>query len=501
MKLSTAGRPSHILAGVRSSLVGRRVREVGAPGRLPVAPSGGRPSHRAVIGRVLIVTDALAATLGVTAGLVLLDPDGRADAQIATALAAVPVLLLLLKVYGLYDRDAKRVSSPTVDEVPGTFHAVLIWTLVLWAALKVLTDDRLVLAQAAAIIALVLVGVLGLRVAARRAVRRLAAAERVVVVGGGTEAALLVRKIHAHPEYAVDVIGYVADASSDRRLLGRVPWLGPVPKVRDVSREHRAERVIMAEPSLDDERLTALVRGLTDASVKVSVVPHVVDVLGTATELDDIEGMTVLGISPPRLSASSRALKRGLDLVVSGAGLVVLAPLLPLAALAIRLDSPGPVFFGHERLGRDGRRFRLFKLRTMVVDAEAQADELRERSLHPAWLHLTRDPRVTRVGSVLRRTSLDELPQLWNVLRGEMSLVGPRPMPPDVDRHITGWGRRRLELTPGLTGLWQVLGRTAIPFEEMIKLDYVYVTNWSLWSDIRLLLRTAWVVLSRRGAN
>jgi exopolysaccharide biosynthesis polyprenyl glycosylphosphotransferase len=460
-----------------------------------------RVSHRAVVRRVLALADALAGAAAVTAGLVLVDPDGRAPGQLLYALATIPVLLVLLKVYGLYDRDAKRISFSTVDDVPGIFHAVLLWVLALWAVLKLPDGDKLVLVQAVAVLVLGLVSVFFLRAATRRLVRRLAAPERVVVVGGGTEAALLVRKIHAHPEYAVDVVGHVARGNGGRALPGGVPCLGTLGDLRDVCREQGAERVIMAVPELDGSGLTDLVREANEDQVKVTVVPDVVDVLGPSTELDDVEGMTMLGISPPRLSASSRALKRTLDVVVSAAGILLLAPLLPFVALAIKLDSPGPIFFAHERLGRDGRRFRLFKLRTMVLDAEAQSAALREQSSHRAWLLLERDPRVTRVGRFLRRTSLDELPQLWNVLRGEMSLVGPRPMPPDVDRHITGWGRRRLELTPGLTGLWQVLGRTAIPFEEMIKLDYVYVTNWSLWGDVRLLLRTAFVVLSRRGAN
>jgi exopolysaccharide biosynthesis polyprenyl glycosylphosphotransferase len=468
-----------------------------APTERPVAP---RPSHRAIVRRVLGLADALAAALALAAGLALGDPDGRVAEQLPYGLAAVPGLLVLLKLYGLYDRDAKRISFSTVDDVPGAFHAVVLWTLALWAVLK-LAGERLVLVQAALVVVLTLVGVLVLRAATRRLVRRLAAPERVVVVGGGTEAALLVRKLRAHPEYAVDVVGYVADTNGARDLPGGVPCLGRLLDLRVICRDQGAERLIMAASDLDGEGLTDIVRDANEDQAKVSVVPDVVDVLGPSTELDDVEGLTLLGISPPRLSTSSRALKRTLDVVVSAAGLVLSAPLLALAAGAVRLDSRGPTFFAHERLGRDGRPFRIFKIRTMVLDAEAQAEALRSRSSHAAWLLLERDPRITRVGRFLRRTSIDELPQLWNVLRGEMSLVGPRPMPPDVDRHITGWGRRRLELTPGLTGLWQVLGRTAIPFEEMIKLDYVYVTNWSLWGDVRLLLRTAFVVLSRRGAN
>jgi len=171
-------------------------------------------------------------------------------------------------------------------------------------------------------------------------------------------------------------------------------------------------------------------------------------------------------------------------------------------ALAIRFDSPGRAIFRQPRRGREGRTFRIAKFRTMHVDAEHRRDEL----LHlnevdgPLFKVKNGDPRVTRIGGFLRRTSLDELPQLWNVLRGEMSLVGPRPFVVYEADQITGWASRRLDISPGITGLWQVLGRNEIPFEEMVKLDYLYVTNWSLWWDLKILCQTIPVVLGRRGA-
>jgi len=201
------------------------------------------------------------------------------------------------------------------------------------------------------------------------------------------------------------------------------------------------------------------------------------------------------------LSRSSRSLKRAMDLSVAGTALLLTAPLLAIAAIAVRLTSAGPMVYKQERIGHRGRRFKVYKLRTMAQDADERVKELQSASQHPAWLLLENDPRITPVGRILRLTSIDELPQLWNVIRGDMSLVGPRPMTPAVSEHIPGWGRRRLDLTPGITGLWQVLGRTTIPFEEMIKLDYLYVTNWSLWQDVRLLIRTLPVVLRRHGAN
>ena len=192
---------------------------------------------------------------------------------------------------------------------------------------------------------------------------------------------------------------------------------------------------------------------------------------------------------------------RALSVLVAAVGLVVLAPMLALIAAAIKLDSRGPVLFRQRRIGKDGRPFELVKFRTMRSDADqlqADLESLNEAS--GALFKIADDPRLTPVGRFLRRYSLDELPQLLNVLKGDMSLIGPRPLILEEDQFVESWARKRLLLKPGMTGLWQVLGRSAIPFEEMVKLDYVYVTNWSLWWDIKILLRTNPTVLARRGA-
>jgi lipopolysaccharide/colanic/teichoic acid biosynthesis glycosyltransferase len=282
-----------------------------------------------------------------------------------------------------------------------------------------------------------------------------------------------------------------------------VPWLGS-PAALDlaaIASSHAIDRVILAGADAVRGTLAELVRGAHRLGLKVDYSPHPLDVLGVAVEVDDIEGVTVFGLYPPVLGRSSRWAKRAMDVVGAATLLVLSAPLMVAIAVAVKLDSRGPVLFRHERVGRAGRRFRIAKFRTMVRGAEDMADDLRRESLDPHWLLLDRDPRVTRLGRTLRRTSLDELPQLWTVLTGDMSLVGPRPLIEAEDRQIVGWGRGRLDLTPGLTGLWQVLGRTSIPFEEMVKLDYIYVSNWSAWRDVQLLLRTLPVLLTRRGAN
>jgi exopolysaccharide biosynthesis polyprenyl glycosylphosphotransferase len=280
-----------------------------------------------------------------------------------------------------------------------------------------------------------------------------------------------------------------------------VPLLGSTADLGRLVAEGTIDRVILCRTDLEPPEVSHLADVCHRYAVKVGIVPGATDAYGPSIELDGVEGVTVLGVNPPVLGRTSRWLKRSFDTTLAAVGMVISAPLVLVAALVIPLDSRGPIFYRQLRIGKGGRAFTLYKLRTMVPDADKMRAELMVNSNDPNWLDLDHDPRVTRVGRFLRRTSIDELPQLLNVLKGEMSLVGPRPLPEEEDAMVDGWARGRLDLTPGITGLWQVLGRNSIPFEEMVKLDYAYVTNWSLWMDLRLLLRTMPVVLRRRGAK
>jgi exopolysaccharide biosynthesis polyprenyl glycosylphosphotransferase len=456
--------------------------------------SGLAPRRSRGLRRLLLAADVIAIS---TAALVALRfaHDVRLEALLACG-AMLPVWVILLKSYGLYDRDDQRINHATVDELPSLFHVVLVGVLLQLAVLRLAgrpVDD-----------AAPVTGVLGFalliagRAAVRRAARQMLPNERVMLVGDGSVARRFAEKVSEHPEYDLDLVGYVGKASA---ALEPLPHLGAVDEFSDVVRRAAVERVVVVGRDFDEGVVVDLLRSSRHLGVHVGLLPTVLDVAGPSLAVDDVAGMTVLGMRPPVLARSSRLLKRGMDLLLSTVLLVVLSPLIVLITAAIACSMGFPVIFVQERVGRNGRLFRMYKFRTMVRDADALEHELRERSEHPAWLLLQEDPRIMPLGRVLRGYSLDELPQLWNVVKGDMSLVGPRPMPPAVDEKIRGWQRHRLDLTPGITGLWQVLGRVNIPFEEMLTLDYLYVMNWSLWQDVRLLVHTLPAVARRRGAN
>jgi lipopolysaccharide/colanic/teichoic acid biosynthesis glycosyltransferase len=230
--------------------------------------------------------------------------------------------------------------------------------------------------------------------------------------------------------------------------------------------------------------------------VHVDIVPRLFDVTGPNVHVHSVEGVPLLGLAPTNLSRSSRAIKRAFDIAFATIALTLLGPVLLVIGLWVRLDSTGPAIFRQTRVGQDSRPFQILKFRTMVADAEDRKDELSHLNKHARpggddrMFKIEDDPRVTGSGRILRRYFIDELPQLVNVLRGEMSVIGPRPLIVDEASHATELSLRRLQLKPGMTGPWQVLGRSEIPFGEMVQLDYIYVTSWSLGYDIRLLFHT-----------
>jgi exopolysaccharide biosynthesis polyprenyl glycosylphosphotransferase len=330
-----------------------------------------------------------------------------------------------------------------------------------------------------------------LRAGARGLVGRLAAPERCLVVGEYASVQAVGRKLE-HCRVNADVVARLAldDVT--------IPPAELLPAFERLVGRHDVQRVIIAPGSGSADTL-ALIRIAKHAGVRVSVVPRMLEVVGSAVEFDHLDGLTVLGVRHFGLTRSSRALKRWFDLIGCGVALLAVGPIMLAIAAAIRLDSRGPILFHQTRVGKNGRRFEMLKFRSMVPDAEARKEALRPLNETEGLFKIADDPRITRVGRLLRRTSLDELPQLLNVWRGEMSLVGPRPLVCDEDARVQGWDRHRLHLTPGMTGHWQILGSARIPMNEMVGIDYLYVANWSLWNDVKILLRTVPYVISSRG--
>jgi exopolysaccharide biosynthesis polyprenyl glycosylphosphotransferase len=328
----------------------------------------------------------------------------------------------------------------------------------------------------------------------------LADEERCVILGNAKAAHLLTAKLARSRGIKANVIGRVPIDPNDTSV-NELPLLGSFESLERLLTEHAVDRAVIAPGYGDSEpRLLDAIRVVKRHDIRVSVLPRLFEAVGSAYEVDEVEGTMLLGVHRHGLSRSSALIKRCFDLTGAGLALLVLAPLMGLIAIAIKLDSRGPVFFRQRRVGRGDRAFEIYKFRTMVDGAEAQQAALAHRNEAGGGLFkIEDDPRITRVGRLLRRTSIDELPQLINVLRGEMSMVGPRPLVVDEDSLIEGLHRHRLLVPPGVTGMWQIFGSARIPLDEMVKIDYLYGANWSLWLDMKILLRTVPVVLGRRG--
>lgn len=322
---------------------------------------------------------------------------------------------------------------------------------------------------------------------------------RVLVVGSGEAAERFAADVLSHPEWGIDLVGFL-NGQDKREVLG-YSVLGPVHWLPGILAEEVVDEVVIAQPGASLAEIGSLVAVCEEQGKAVHVAAGaVIPTRYSTRRAAEIAGTPVVSFLPGPTESLQLAVKRAIDILGAVVALVLAAPFLPAIALAIKLDSPGPVFFVQERVGLHGRRFRMVKFRTMVADAEERLREVAALNEMSGPVFKVRDdPRVTRVGRFLRRMSLDELPQLWNVLKGEMSLVGPRPpLPREVARYDVRQ-RRRLSVKPGLTCLWQVSGRNNVPFERWVELDLEYIDSWNLWLDIKILARTLPAVLGMTG--
>ena len=457
-------------------------------------------NRESILARMLLAGDALAAvTSAVLGGWIV----GVSPAELAVFMCGVTVIWPLTAfALGLYNGGTLRFWVSGVSEVPQALTAIVLFS---WPVFGLAAATGMQSPGAVVLWTVVLTSLLSplARASVRAKLHReTPLRQRAVIVGSGLVAGQLVEKLRTHEQYGIIPIGLVDDYPHE---IGTpdLPRLGNLADLETVLDEYGVDRVVIAFSRAGHEELLHCIRACRDQGVAVDVVPRLFEFLDGVRALDQVGGMPLLSIGTPHLARSSRIAKRFVDILASGLLILLLLPLIALIALAIRLESRGSVLFRQPRVGKGHRIFGMLKFRSMYRDAEERKTEVLYMNEvdDGVMFKIRKDPRVTRVGRILRRLSLDELPQLFNVLTGDMSLVGPRPLiPSETDALDRAWQVRRLDLRPGMTGPWQIQGRSETPFQEMVRLDYQYVAGWSLARDVEILLATVPAVLAGRGA-
>ena len=429
-------------------------------------------------------------------------PAREVDYTLITVIGT-PLWLILFWLYGLY--EPRQVLGP-VNEFKQVFHGVVAGSALIFMADSIF---NLELSRGWAIAVFVggLVFAGGERLLVRKILhflrRRGGDATRTLVMGANHEARTVARTLERETWLGYKILGFVDDLAPPGQEVdnGHVV-LGTTSDLKDLIREKNASLILVAASAFDATRLNRLFWELQDMDVDLQITSGTIDLLASRVVVQSVAGVPLLYVRRTGMDRAQRTMKRTLDILGSFFGLLLLSPFLAAIAIWIKRDSEGPVMFRQERVGRDGEQFLVYKFRTMVKDAEQKRAELEHLSEGPGLLFKLRDdPRVTRVGKTLRRYSIDELPQLWNVLRGEMSLVGPRPALPAEVEQYDDWVRNRLAVKPGMTGLWQVSGRTETTFSDYVRYDLFYIQNWSLYLDVWILWRTLRAVTTAEGAH
>jgi len=444
---------------------------------------------------LLEVTDAMTLSAGAALGAVMLrhvSPLRAGQLGVREVVLAAISMAIALHFHGLYHRPAQRLR-PTEWWRPG-----MVARCVPTAALLALAVDAFVIRGGrmtlTAAVSMTLPAVVLVPLGRRLVVRMFdPTVTRILVVGTGPIADRLASRLRRCPD--ARVVGYVDDNVAPGTAV-----LGGLDDLSAVCDAYQIDRVILTFPNASDATVLESMRTL-EGKVPVSEIPRYFELHNWRSETEDLQGITLVHLPTASLGPRARAAKRAMDFVLASLALLVASPLLAVIGVAIKIDSPGPVFFRQERTGRAGKPFWIFKFRSMTADAWQQRHLIAQQNqVDGPLFKMESDPRVTRVGAFIRKTSLDELPQLINVVRGEMSLVGPRPLPTEEADKIDGAALARLDVKPGITGLWQVCGRSDLTYADLQHLDSVYVQSWSLVWDLRILLQTPRVVFGRSGA-
>ena len=456
---------------------------------------------------LLVVADVVAVALAILATYAievtwLSNDNAESERFLAIALCSLPAWLLVFTHQRLYNT---RFIGRRIDEMRRIVNASILGVIVV--ALIGYATGFLIERSALAIVFFLSAGfVLIEREVARRIFTKLRVQGRmlrhVIIAGANPEGRELGQMLRTEKGLGYHVIGFVDDSPFEGDPVAGIPLLGPIADTGRILREREGSSVIVASSGVDSEVTNRLARDLLDQGVHVELSSTLRDISSQRLTVRPLGRFPIVYVEPVVRSGWRAAAKRAFDIAGAGLALVVLSPVLLIAAIAIRLDSKGPIFFSQVRVGRDAKPFRVLKLRTMVVDAEKQLAALRDQNEADGPLFkIKHDPRVTRVGRILRKTSIDELPQLLNVVRGDMSLVGPRPALPHETEAWDSLLIQRLRVKPGITGMWQVQGRSEASFEDYTRLDLYYVDNWSLTTDLAILVKTVPVVALQRGAS
>jgi exopolysaccharide biosynthesis polyprenyl glycosylphosphotransferase len=474
---------------------------------LPIRGGRAARARGAILRRLLALSDWVSLVVGTSVSYLLVTGPPMKPSSIAWSAAFGPAWVLVMKLHGLYDQDHRRIRHSTLDELPALFSAVVIGTVVIGVLTRI-TPAPYISGTALSILAVTafLVGA-SMRGLIRQLWHSRRPPEKSALVGSGAAMRRLSRRIETHPEVHLSLVGYFGDEPDPRSHPaanggnGNMACLGPRSEVISVAEQRGLEHILVADDSISTADLRRLIGDCKRFGLSLTLVAPNAELLGPGIQLNRLGELPLLDFAfsdPPR---STMALKRGIDIAVSAGLLLLLAPLLLVVAIAIKLDSRGPVLFKQVRVGRDGRRFVMLKFRTMVRGADQRLAEVVDtKSLMEPSFKVPNDPRHTWIGRRLRRFSLDETPQLLNVLRGEMSLVGPRPEEEAVVALYDDRQRLRLGVKPGLTGPMQVYGRGDLTFEERLALERAYIDNLSIAQDVAILLRTPRAVIGGSGA-
>jgi exopolysaccharide biosynthesis polyprenyl glycosylphosphotransferase len=460
--------------------------------------------RRRLVRRSLVVSDAITFLASALIGAALADGSLHVDGTLVLVVAALPAWLLFANASGLYARDEQHVDHTTVEDVLPVFRFVTVASWLGFVLSWLLGDQPPTSGLAAFWVSALLLTLAG-RALARAFVRsREEFRQRTIIIGAGAVGQLVGRKLVQHPEFGISLVGFVdAEPMPMRDDLAAFPLLGSADDVAAIVRQHDVRRVIVAFSNDTHDQQLELIRQLRGLDVQIDVVPRLFEAVGPVVGIHTVEGLPLVGLPAVRRSRVARTAKRLIDVVVASVALALVSPLFALIAWRIKRDSPGPVFFRQTRIGEQMRPFTLLKFRTMVVET----DDAPHRDYMQAIMDTSEAPRegglykldrpdaTTAVGRRLRRLSLDELPQLINVLRGDMSLVGPRPCLLYETEFFEPHHFTRFDVPAGITGLWQVTARARTTFREALDLDVAYAKNWSLPLDLKLLALTPVAVL------